>query len=161
MKKKKTTGTAKKKVKSASAKKTKAAAGKVKAPVKGKSKTIARKKAVTPVKRKVKTAAKKKTKAPVKKKIKTNLKSPSRRVIKKKTTPQVPEQPQTESLVHGEDLHLIPQPGEANPVKPEEAHQLENKFQSREVVALHSENQKIKDALARKNQRGYRHRGLR
>ena len=140
---------AKKKAKAAAKKKVKAAPAK-------KAKKAVKKKAM-PVAKKVKRAAKSKAKPAARKKAKAPAKSTAKRVAKKKTT-----LPDTEVLTRGEDLHLIPKPGEEHPIGTEEAHRIENNFHNREEVAFRQENQKIKDSLAtRKGTKGYRNRGMR
>jgi hypothetical protein len=45
-------------------------------------------------------------------------------------------------------MYLIPVQGEIHPVRIKEAHKVENVFHHREEVAIHQENQKVKEAMA-------------
>lgn len=84
-----------------------------------------------------------------------------------KTAAKKIKQPVAETLIPqvipvGEDMHFIPQQGEALPLTPVQAHQAENTFHNKEEVALHQENKKIKDAFAiRKNPKNIYRRGRR
>lgn len=54
-----------------------------------------------------------------------------------------------ETVMPGEDMHFIPEAFESNPLTTKkEMHQVENIFHNREEVAMHQENQKVKDALS-------------
>jgi hypothetical protein len=58
----------------------------------------------------------------------------------------------TEKITHGDDLHLIPVPGEIQELRTPEIHQIENTFHHKEEVAFHQENQRMKEAMSsRKN----------
>ena len=113
------------------------------APVKHKIKIVTKKKRKAPVKSKAKNVAAKKTKITAK----SNGKSDAERKLKgsllRKSKPALPA-----VQTHGDDLHFIPEKAPIHPLTTIEVHQKENIFHSREEVALHQENQKIKEAMA-------------
>ncbi|MCX6274403.1 MAG: hypothetical protein NTV09_04265 [Bacteroidetes bacterium] len=159
---------------------------KAKVVVPKKSKTPARVKAKLAVKKKIKTPARRKatnTKA-VQPKISVRKKAEviGSKKIKKaavKTTGVTDKEkfqldgtitqnpvtapPQTGVVTLGDDLHFIPGKGETHPVNTLEAHQIEINLHHHEEVAMHQENQKMKQAMAsRKNaKRNYRITGRR
>jgi len=118
---------------------------KAKKPVKSVAKPIAVKKAKKPAKSIAKPVAVKKTKKPAKSLAKTvavkKLNKPAKR--KEKAKSPVSAAPVNETITHGEDLHLIPAPGELHPIRTLETHQLENTFHHKEEVAFQREKQKM------------------
>jgi uncharacterized protein YdaT len=103
-------------------------------------------------------AAKSKSKIAATKKAKSTSNKTKRIAAKETTKPvqrnsnnSVEEPVLRESLHHGEQVNFIPE-HEGVPVTPMQSHQVERIMHQREEVALHQENQKVKDALAtRKN----------
>ena len=162
------------KIKSAVKKKTKSAGEKeVKSAAKSKTKIVLTKKVTSPSK-KVKVTAEKKIKSPAKTKLKISaekkMKSPAKTLAKssvKKETKKpgngkaekpVIEASIPETIIHGEDLHLIYKQGEAHPITPSEVHQFENIFQHKEEIAIRQENKKAQEGLpSRKNAKRFHH----
>ena len=108
-----------------------------KAPVKGagnKGKAVVNKKAKAASGTKSKSAVKGKSKAPVKR-------------ITKKPVAKAPK-PVAE-IAHGENQHFIPAHNASlGPLTAQDNHKAENVFHEREEVALHQENQKIRNNMA-------------
>ncbi len=124
-----------------------------KAPAKKVTKIAAVNKRKTPVKKVPKSFVVKKIVSPETDKTKSAIKN---------ETPIIPISiPEIE--IHGEDLHLIPRKEDIHPITTLEAHQKENIFHHREVVAFHQENKKVKAAMpSRKNKKiTYRMKGRR
>jgi len=135
---------------------------KVSTPAKQKTKAIVVKKANTPVKHKTKVKAAKKVNTPLKQKAKVvvvvkaiNLKKGKEKNTELKAKTKLPEKKAKIVIehpvvpqIHGEDLHFIPQhDGITHPVTPLEAHKMESIFHRKEEVALHQENQKMRNTL--------------
>lgn len=119
-----------------------------------KAKSAAKKKTTSAAVKKVKSVVKKKkatsvVKAKTKKPVKAKAKSP----VKKTVLFEVTATP-------GADLHFMPEQGQTSPVTPFEARQAENIFHHKEEVALHQENEKVKEAMSsRKSVKSSYHRG--
>src|SRR3989304_5904639 len=110
--------------------------------------------------KKVKSSAKNKLKITAEKKMKSPAKTIAKSIVKKETKKPgngkakkpVIEASIPETIIHGEDLHLIYKQGEAHPITPSEVHQFENIFQHKEEIAIRQENKKVQEGLpSRKN----------
>jgi len=157
---KKTTRTVAKKAKRVAKKITKKISGKkIKPSVKGKTKKAVVKKIKSPVKSKAKITATKKIRSTSKNKTTPVVRNKSINPAHEQVHNTVTEHSLPDLITHGENLHFIPEPGEAHPVTPMESHQAERIFHHREEVALNQENQKVKEALAnRRNFKRYNRR---
>lgn len=121
---------------------------------KAKAKSTASKKGV---------ASKKTAKSPTAAKAKPAARKIAPKKNKAKAKPQqqkkIEEQQQTPStpvLSHGPDLHLIPVKGEIHPARTEEAPQFEKAYQHNENVALHQEQQRVKQIVSGSGKRFFK-----
>ncbi len=126
-----------------------------------KTKVTAKKAAKVEVVKKTIRPAKKATKMPVYGKTQSHITAKTKSIVKKETMVKPPVVPET--IIHGEDLHLIPTHNEIHPLTTLEVHQKENLFHHHEEVAFHQENQKVKAAMPsrKSNKNTYRKAGRR
>jgi hypothetical protein len=118
--------------------------------IKKKSKAPAGKKAKSPAKKTAKKSIAKSKRTPVKqakKPVQAKAAKPAKRATKSKARPVV-KKPVADILPHGEDQHLIPVTGEIYPARIEEKQKFENNFKHNEEVALHQEQNKVKNVMA-------------
>ncbi|MDZ4844376.1 MAG: hypothetical protein SH857_02380 [Chitinophagales bacterium] len=111
-------------------------------------KGAAGKKVKSAAKRKATSAAVKKVKSPAKKKATSVVKKKINKSVKGKVKPPVLKPILPETTTHGADLHFMPEHGTNPAVTKFEARKAENIFHHREEVALHQENEKVKQAMS-------------
>ncbi|MDZ4844882.1 MAG: hypothetical protein SH857_04955 [Chitinophagales bacterium] len=123
-------------------------------------------KVVKGVAKKAKSAAKKKATSVAVKKVKSVVKKKATNVVKAKTMKPVKAKvivkktALPKSLTPDSELHFMPEQGMTSPVTSFEARQAENIFHHKEEVALHQENEKVKEAMSsRKSVKSSYHRG--
>jgi hypothetical protein len=82
-----------------------------------------------------------------KKKLKTAASGNKRKTVRQ--VKKVREKEPVASLIHGPDMHLIPVTGEIHPVRRDEAGAMEKVFKHNEEIALHREQQRVKQILSK------------